>query len=206
MLLLTTSLCIVLYIHVIVVCSQMCIFESNNVTHTIILVFQTVERKFIEAFFDIYPTCRLCPVTETEPLPSHKLIPDDALRTETKRWQENKSINDERRDNFRILLRKLAYPGEDQLASAAELRALVHDFPSYVNVFYDMGPSAVVELAFPVLSKEPANPESLLEDLIVTFSLLAKHNKKIRRFFMFERGVVNVIAESLRPGSSETSS
>ncbi|KAL9690700.1 hypothetical protein QQ045_011106 [Rhodiola kirilowii] len=165
---------------------------------------QTVERRFIEAYFDIYPGCRKCPVTRKAVLSSHDLTPDDAGRAQIKRWLENKSINDERREYFRVLLSRLAHSGEDQVASAAELRALVKDFPAYAKVFYDIGPSAVRQFAMPLLSHEPATLESLREDLLVTFDLLVEHKKKIRGFFLHHPAVVDIIGRSLRSGSFET--
>ncbi|CAM8975807.1 unnamed protein product [Rhodiola kirilowii] len=166
---------------------------------------QTVERRFIEAYFDIYPGCRECPVTRKAVLSSHDLTPDDAGRAQIKRWLENKSINDERREYFRMLLSRLAHSGEDQVASAAELRALVKDLPAYAKVFYDIGPSAVGQLAMPLLSNEPAATlESLREDLLVTFDLLVEHKKKISGFFLHHPAVVDLIGLSLRSGSFET--
>lgn len=64
--------------------------------------------------------------------------------------------------------------------------------------------SAVLELARPLLSQGLDTPGSLSEVPIVTFRLLAKHNKMIRVFFIHHRGVVNVIAETLISGSWET--
>ncbi|CAM8906584.1 unnamed protein product [Rhodiola kirilowii] len=165
---------------------------------------QTVERRFIETYFDIYPGCRKCPVTRKAVLSSHDLTPDAALGAKIKRWFENKSINDERREYFRMLLRRLAHSSEDQIASAAELRSLVNDFPAYAKVFFDIGSSAVLELARPLLSKEPATIGSLREDIIVTFDLLVEQENEICKLFAHHPAVFDVIDESIRSGSIKT--